>query len=113
MWPVWIPFPISWWRATVCIIWLVALLATLRVLGFWGVLLAAIASNTALDIPFVLLGILLPYIVFAYIYDFLFGKKHEGYAKNLPAPNSIKEARLMFLGALVSLPLAIMVMLPI
>ncbi|NJK59870.1 MAG: hypothetical protein HC918_05915 [Oscillatoriales cyanobacterium SM2_1_8] len=86
--------------------------ALVWVLGFYGAILAWVLSNPWIAVLAVLIALFSAFVAFAYIHDFLFGKKPAGWSANLPAPNSLREARSLGLGSMVSLVLTGLALLP-
>lgn len=71
LWPIWFPYPMSWFRALILMPFLlITLTASFRFTGFWGVILSAITNHRAILILAILLGILAPLLLVAYIHQF-------------------------------------------
>ena len=69
---------------------------SLRIFGTYGAVFSYASSHLGFFILMVLIGLLLPFIAYAYIHCWLLGNKPEGWAKKIPSPSSIKESVLSF-----------------
>ncbi|WP_055077185.1 hypothetical protein [Pseudanabaena sp. 'Roaring Creek'] len=92
----WIPRGISWLRTFVLVGIFLATAGSLRIFGTYGAVFTYASSHLGFFIVMVLIGLLLPFIGYAYIHCWLLGNKPEGWAKNIPSPASIKESLLSF-----------------
>ncbi|MFY7802032.1 MAG: hypothetical protein ACOVQ7_01260 [Limnoraphis robusta] len=98
-WPAWFPYPSSWLRMTVLILWL---FIVIRIVAFWGVIIGGTVSVISEDVMplFQALGIgvigsifILTYFyhILYYIGQFLFGKSSSKSFKWLPTRLSLWE----------------------
>lgn len=88
----WMPRGISWLRTIILIGITATTVNSLKLLTPYGYE----SRHLGFFIVMVLIGSVLPFIVYAYIHSWLIGKKPEGWSKKIPAPSSIKEAILSF-----------------
>ena len=94
---VWIPRGVSWLRTIVLFLITSATVASLRIFSTYGEYFTYATKHLGFFVTMVLIGLLIPFIGYAYIHCWLFGKKPEKWAKNIPSPSSIKESVLSFI----------------
>jgi hypothetical protein len=92
----WIPRPVSWLRTIVLIAIATVMAGTLRFFGTYGAYFTYASNHLGFFVFMSMIGLLIPFIGYAYIHSWLIGKKPEGWSKKIPSPSSIKEAVLLF-----------------
>ncbi|MFH7025182.1 MAG: hypothetical protein ACHBN1_07210 [Heteroscytonema crispum UTEX LB 1556] len=117
-WVTWFPYPISWLRTFILIPFIAITLATsFRFTGFWGVVLSAITNHRKILILAVVLGLLIPMLLLAYIHHFFtsFLKKRSvstRYPRWLSSPNSLWEGFYAKLVTFLSLLVSVLILIP-
>ncbi|BAY36646.1 hypothetical protein NIES2111_09770 [Nostoc sp. NIES-2111] len=95
-WPAWFPYPTSWFRALILVP--IALPSThLIVFGLTGIIISVVESSPLLLLFSILVGLILPATVLAFIYHFVWymwhKRKSKGYlSKLMPSFISFWEA---------------------
>jgi hypothetical protein len=108
----WIPRAVSWLRTIVLVLIASATVGSLRFFGTYGAVFSYASSHLGFFIVMGLIGLLLPFIGYAYIHCWLLGNKPEGWAKKIPSPVSIKEALLSFVVLIFGFVLTTVLILP-
>ncbi len=92
----WMPRGVSWLRTIVLLCITFATVASLRIFSTYGEYFTYANRHLGFFVTSVLIGLLIPFIGYAYIHCWLLGNKPDGWAKNIPSPSSIKESLLSF-----------------
>lgn len=108
----WIPRPISWLRTIVLIAIAAVMAGTSRFFGTYGAYFTYALNHLGFFVLMSLIGLLIPFIGYAYIHSWLIGKKPEGWSKKIPSPSSIKEAVLLFIVLIFGTLATILVLIP-
>jgi len=108
----WIPRPISWLRTIVLIVIVAVMAGTSRFFGTYGAYFTYASNHLGFFVFMSLIGLLIPFISYAYIHSWLIGKKPEGWSKKIPSPSSIKEAVLLFIVLIFGTLATILVLIP-
>jgi small-conductance mechanosensitive channel len=90
------PRAISWLRTIILLCITFATVASLRIFSTYGEYFTYANRHLGFFVTSVLIGLLIPFIAYAYIHCWLLGNKPEGWKKNIPSPSSIKESLLSF-----------------
>lgn len=113
-WPAWFPYPSSWVRTLVLMLWISVVV---RVVGFWiaiiGITFSAIEANPGSF--FRALGLIIPLSVtiLSYIHHIVFlNKSKTTYTRWLPSPRSLWEGFYAPIVALLSLIMVVVLILP-
>lgn len=85
-WPEWFPYPSSWFRTLMLILWIAIVF---RINAFWGILFSATSPGNFF--LFIGLALLLSAIVFAYLHHCFLGKSPSNWPRLLPSPLSLGE----------------------
>lgn len=85
-WPEWFPYPSSWFRALMLILWIAIIF---RINAFWGILFSTTSPGNFF--LFIGLALLLSAIVFAYLHHCFLGKSPSNWPRLLPSPLSLGE----------------------
>ncbi|MBH8561176.1 hypothetical protein I8748_03110 [Nostoc sp. CENA67] len=118
IWPVWIPYFNSWCRAFILIPLIASIgFITFRLTGFWGLILSGITNQLEIFIIILILGILLPMFLVAYIHTFFVSlwKKQpisSIWPRWLPSANSLWEGFYAEVVMFLSLLITIFIILP-
>ncbi len=90
------PRGVSWLRMIVLLLITSATVASLRIFSTYGEYFTYATRHLGFFVALTFIGLLIPFIGYAYIHCWLLGNKPEGWAKNIPSPSSIKESVLSF-----------------
>lgn len=93
---VWMPRGISWLRTIVLLLITSGTIASLRIFSTYGEYFTYATRHIGFFVALTLTGLLIPFVIYAYIHCWLLGNKPDGWAKNIPSPSSIKESVLSF-----------------
>lgn len=85
-WPEWFPYPSSWFRTLMLVLWIAIVL---RINAFWGFLFSI--TNPGNFFLFIGLALLLSAIVFAYLHHCFLGKSSPNWPRWLPGSLSLGE----------------------
>jgi len=110
--PKWIPYPISWLRMLVLMGITAIVGGSLRFFGTYGAIISYGFRNWGLFTSLTLIGFTIPFIAYAYLHSWILGKKRDGYSKNIPAPNSIKESLTSFVVLILSVVITVIITFP-
>lgn len=113
-WPVWFPYPNSWLKTLVLLIWAIMIV---RIFGFWslnvGLILSKITANETFFITTIGLGLIVSILILSYFYYIFYRKQpFAGYPKWLPNPRSIWEGFYAPIVLLLSLLIVMMILFP-
>jgi hypothetical protein len=118
LWPAWIPYPCSWFRAFILITFIASIVIVIfRITGFWGFILSFTTNHLEILVLSVGLGILLPMFLVAYIHSFFVSlcKKQStlpAWPRWLPYPNSLWEGCYSEIVMFLSFLMTIVIILP-
>ncbi|OKH35411.1 hypothetical protein NIES2119_20545 [[Phormidium ambiguum] IAM M-71] len=85
-WPEWFPYPSSWLRTLLLVLWIAIVF---RINAFWGILFSTTSPGNFF--LFIGLALLLSAIVFAYLHHCFLGKSPSNWPRWLPGPLSLGE----------------------
>jgi hypothetical protein len=112
-WPAWFPYPSSWLRSIILLLWVGIIF---RIFGFWGVLFGGIVSSLAdhpiLFLQIVGLSLLGSCLVLAYIYHLIDFKKPSHSPRWFPRPVKLWEGIYAPIVLLLSFIIVILVCFP-
>ncbi|MBE9038037.1 hypothetical protein [aff. Roholtiella sp. LEGE 12411] len=118
LWPAWIPYPCSWFRAFILITFIAFIaIVIFRITGFWGFILSSTTNHLEILVLFVGLGILLPMFLVAYLHSFFMSlwKKQSTlpyWPRWFPNANSLWEGFYSQMVMLLSFLMTIVIILP-
>jgi CBS domain containing-hemolysin-like protein len=108
----WMPRPVSWLRTIVLIVIATLTVGSLRFFGTYGAYFTYASQHLGFFVAMSLIGLLLPFIGYAYIHSWLIGKKPERWSKKIPSPSSIREAVLSFIVLIFGVIATLIVVMP-
>ncbi len=113
-WPAWFPYPSSWVRTFVLMLWIGIVV---RVVGFWIAIIGLTLSATQQDMGSFLraLGLIIPLsvVILSYLHHILFlDKSQVTYTRWIPTPRSLWEGLYAPIVALLSLIMVVVLILP-
>ncbi|QIR36946.1 hypothetical protein HCG51_09490 [Tolypothrix sp. PCC 7910] len=118
IWPAWLPYPLSWFKALILIpLVMVTLTVSFIFTGFWGITLSAITNRIEILILAIVLGVLAPLFLIAYVHYFFISLfKMQRISNNwplyLPPINSLWEGFYAEVVLCLSLLFSIIILLP-
>ncbi|MDZ7958851.1 MAG: hypothetical protein RMY34_13375 [Aulosira sp. DedQUE10] len=118
LWPAWFPYPLSWLKALILIpILMITMAVSFTFTGFWGITLSAITNRIEILILAIVLGVLAPLFLIAYVHYFfisLFKKQRvsHNWPSYIPPINSLWEGFYAEVVLCLSLLVSMIILLP-
>lgn len=111
-WPAWFPYPRNWVRAFATAMLMGLVGVSVRLTGFWGLV---ISSTTDRILPWIVLsclGLLAPFLLVAYAHNMIWGKSPTRWPQWLPSPSSLKEGLTALIVMFVAIIIGLVALLP-